>query len=187
MERKCIKCIHFPCLKVQCEAQNTEVCDLYETEVSRAIKKLREEGYYDFERREIGGNMREKYRFNVDEEQAIEYLKNDIRMNREKYKEIEAKGEPTGYGTMHDIHKLNICEYTILLNLIDKLKDVIENKVHYIRCSECGCEVGTKRSDAKYCKKCSSKQWYKNLSEDKKKERREKAKLSMRKIRKGRS
>jgi len=41
MERKCIKCIHFPCLKVQCEAQNTEVCDLYETEVSRAIKKLR--------------------------------------------------------------------------------------------------------------------------------------------------
>ena len=49
-ERKCIKCIHFPCLKVQCEAQNTEVCDLYETEVSRAIKKVREEGYYDFER-----------------------------------------------------------------------------------------------------------------------------------------
>ena len=49
MERKCIKCIHFPCLKVNCSAENTEVCDLYETEVSRAIKKLSEEGYYDFE------------------------------------------------------------------------------------------------------------------------------------------
>ena len=49
MERKCIKCIHFPCLKEQCEKENTEVCDLYETEVNRAIKKLREEGYYEFE------------------------------------------------------------------------------------------------------------------------------------------
>lgn len=50
MERKCIKCVHFPCLKDNCSAENKEVCDLYETEVSRAIKKLREEGYYDFER-----------------------------------------------------------------------------------------------------------------------------------------
>ena len=49
-ERKCIKCVHYPCLKVNCSAENTEVCDLYETEVSRAIKKLREEEYYDFER-----------------------------------------------------------------------------------------------------------------------------------------
>lgn len=55
MERKCIKCIHFPCLKVNCSAENTEVCDLYETEVSRAIKKLRT-GYYDFERSKVGGN-----------------------------------------------------------------------------------------------------------------------------------
>lgn len=30
-------------------AENTEVCDLYETEVSRAIKKLRTEGYEDWE------------------------------------------------------------------------------------------------------------------------------------------
>lgn len=49
MERKCIKCIHFVCTREECSAENTEVCDLYETEVSRAIKKLREEGYYDFE------------------------------------------------------------------------------------------------------------------------------------------
>ena len=49
MERKCIKCVHFPCTRTTCEAQNTEVCDLYETEVSRAIKKLREEGYTDWE------------------------------------------------------------------------------------------------------------------------------------------
>lgn len=49
MERKCIKCIHFPCLKVQCEAQNTEVCDLYETEVSRIIKNLKTDGYEDWE------------------------------------------------------------------------------------------------------------------------------------------
>ncbi len=49
MERKCIKCYHFPCTRKECSAENTEVCYLYETEVSRAIKKLREEGYYDFE------------------------------------------------------------------------------------------------------------------------------------------
>lgn len=67
-----------------------------------------------------------------------------------------------------------------------RLKDIIENKVHYIKCSECGCEVRTKRSDTKFCKKCSSKQWYKNLSEDKRNERRKKAKIGMRKIRKER-
>ena len=50
MERKCIKCIHFVCTREECSAENKEVCDLYETEVSRAIKKLREEEYYDFER-----------------------------------------------------------------------------------------------------------------------------------------
>lgn len=49
MERKCIKCINFPCARKDCSAENTEVCDLYETEVSRAIKKLREEGYEDWE------------------------------------------------------------------------------------------------------------------------------------------
>ena len=40
-----------------------------------------------------------------------------------------------------------------------------------------------KRSDAKYCKKCSQKLWYENLNEDKKKQRLEKAKISMRKLR----
>lgn len=39
-----------PYARKDCTSENTEVCDLYETEVSRAIKKLREEGYYDFER-----------------------------------------------------------------------------------------------------------------------------------------
>ena len=53
MERKCIKCIHFPCARKDCTAENTEVCDLYETEVSRAIRKLRGEGYEDWERYEI--------------------------------------------------------------------------------------------------------------------------------------
>lgn len=57
MERKCIKCIHFVCTREECSAENTEVCDLYETEVSRAIKKLGEEGYIEFERSKIGGNM----------------------------------------------------------------------------------------------------------------------------------
>lgn len=56
MERKCIKCIHFVCTREECSAENTEVCDLYETEVSRAIKKLREEGYEGFERSKVGGN-----------------------------------------------------------------------------------------------------------------------------------
>lgn len=49
MERKCKTYFHCPCTREECEAENTEVCYLYETEVSRAIKKLREEGYYDFE------------------------------------------------------------------------------------------------------------------------------------------
>lgn len=47
-ERKCIKCIHFPCTRQECSAENTAVCREYETEVSRAIKNLRT-GYYDFE------------------------------------------------------------------------------------------------------------------------------------------
>jgi len=41
MERKCIKCYHFPCTKQEFSAENTAVCREYETEVSRAIKKLR--------------------------------------------------------------------------------------------------------------------------------------------------
>ena len=125
-----------------------------------------------------------KYNYSLEEEQAIEYLKNDIKMNREKYKRIEAEGGMTGYGTEHDICKLNIYEYATILTLIDKLKDMLENSVHYIRCSECGIYVRTKRSDTKYCKKCSRKQWYKNLSDEKKKERAEKSKISMRKHRK---
>ncbi len=95
-----------------------------------------------------------RYNLSLEEEQAIDYLKNDIMMNREKYKEIERKGEPTGMGTMHDIYKLNICEYSIILHLIDKLQDMLNHKVHYIKCIKCGCEVRVKRSDAKYCKKC---------------------------------
>lgn len=51
--KKCIKCIYFPCLKVQCDAANTEVCDLYETEISKTIKNLKTENYYDFERTKI--------------------------------------------------------------------------------------------------------------------------------------
>ena len=128
-------------------------------------------------------NKKQKYRLSIEEEQAIDYLKNDIVMNREKYKEIERKGEPTGYGTMHDIYKLNICEYATILHLIDKLQDIIENNVYYIRCENCGIEMRVKRNDAKYCKKCSQKLWYKNLSEDKKKQRAEKSKISMQKIR----
>ena len=65
----------------------------------------------------------------------------------------------------------------------NKLQDIINNKVHYIKCKNCGIEIRVKRSDAKYCKKCSQKLWYKNLSEDKKKQRAEKSKISMQKIR----
>lgn len=49
MERKCIKCIHFVCTREECSAENTEVCDLYETEVSRIIKNLKTDGYEDWE------------------------------------------------------------------------------------------------------------------------------------------
>ena len=46
-----------------------------------------------------------------------------------------------------------------------KLNDIIENKVHYIKCKNCGIEMRVKRSDAK------------------KKQRAEKSKISMQKIR----
>lgn len=127
-----------------------------------------------------------RYRTNIDEEQAIEYLKNEIIINKEKYNEIEKKGEPTGYGTMHDIYKLNIYEYTIILNLIDKLKDMLENNVHYIRCEKCGCEVRTKKRQ-KYCDKCRiiirnirSKEYQLNLSDE---ERKEKHRIAIKKYR----
>ena len=68
-------------------------------------------------------------------------------------------------------------------NKQNKIIDEIKNKVHYIKCENCGVEMRVKRSNVKYCAKCSQKLWYKNLSEEKKAQRREKAKISMRKMR----
>ena len=97
-----------------------------------------------------------------EERDAIEYLENDIVMNREKYKEVERKGEPTGYGTMHDIYKLNICEYLIILNLIKKLQTKIDNKdkminemVNYIEEMECSGD----------CKPCIKQYFEKKVEE----------------------
>ena len=86
-----------------------------------------------------------------EERDAIEYLENDIVMNREKYKEVERKGEPTGYGTMHDIYKLNICEYSIILNLIKKLQTKIDNKDKII--NEMASYISNLDVDEDICKK----------------------------------
>lgn len=78
-------------------------------------------------------------------------------------------------------------------NLINKYKElekenkILKNHIHFKICPNCKKEFESKRSDAIYCKKCSSivnnKKFYQNISEEKKQERREKAKIKMREIR----
>ncbi len=72
----------------------------------------------------------------------------------------------------------------------DKEIKEIRQKIHFKICSNCKEEFESKRSDAIYCKKCSKKvnnsNYYKNLNEEQKTIRREKAKEKMREIRKRR-
>lgn len=55
-----------------------------------------------------------------EEKKAIEYLKYKIEDNRKMLREYEESGNAIGYGTMTDIYKGAICNFTILLNLIEK-------------------------------------------------------------------
>lgn len=76
-----------------------------------------------------------------------------------------------------------------VLNMLkeqEKEIDILKNKVHYKKCEKCNREFRTKRSDAKYCDECkknTNKEWYKNLTNEQRTKRREKAKISMRRLR----
>ena len=68
-----------------------------------------------------------------------------------------------------------------------KENDCLKNHVHYKNCIACGEKFRSKRSDAKYCIKCSkqiaNRNYIANLTEEQKLKRREQAKLAMRKLR----
>ena len=103
-------------------------------------------------------------------------------LSKEEIYEILVHLQIDGTVFISDIKKIE--EYIDQLEQENKkLNDIIKNKVHYIKCENCGIEMRVKRIDARYCKKCSQKLWYENLSEDKKKQRAEKSRISMRKIR----
>lgn len=68
----------------------------------------------------------------------------------------------------------------------EKMIDELKNKVHYQSCLCCGKEIRVKRTDAKYCEECAKskqKDYFKNMSDEKKKERAEKSKIYMRELR----
>ena len=59
MEKTCKTCIYYPCLRIDCG----KVCNQYKTEVQEileGIDRILEEGYQDWERTKIGGNMLNK-------------------------------------------------------------------------------------------------------------------------------
>lgn len=115
-------------------------------------------------------------------------------MNEEEKKAIERLEEQLNFWKKQNI-KNSDCE--IILNLITKLQkeneekdkqiDILKNHIHYKKCKNCGQEFRAKRTDAQYCKKCSTKvnngNYYKNLSPEQKQKRREQSKLYMRKLR----
>lgn len=68
----------------------------------------------------------------------------------------------------------------------EKMIDELKNGVHYQKCISCGKEIRVKRSDAKYCDECAKskqKDYFKNMSNEKKKQRAEKSKMYMRELR----
>lgn len=81
-------------------------------------------------------------------------------------------------------------EAKIILSLIEEQQkeiNCLKNHVHYKICESCKKEFISKRSDAIYCKECANtvnnKNWYRNLTEEKKERRRKQARISMRNIR----
>lgn len=88
------------------------------------------------------------------------------------------------------LDQIDLDSLVLVLNLIEKQQKEIyclKNKVHISKCSICGKEFEHKRSNCKFCKDCSKKEYnhnyFKNMSEDKKRKRREYSKLYMRRIR----
>ena len=73
------------------------------------------------------------------------------------------------------------------INVLRKENIILKEHVHFKICPNCKKEFKSKRSDAVYCKKCSSqvnnKKFYYNMSEEKRQSRKEKSKIQMREIR----
>ena len=107
-------------------------------------------------------------------EEAIEILKRVILVNN--FESYSSEG-------------IIIEAIEVLLNHLtkqEKMIDELKNKVHYQNCINCGKEIRTKRKDAKYCDECvkiKQKEYFKNMSDYKKKQRAEKSKMYMRELR----
>lgn len=88
---------------------------------------------------------------------------------------------------MKDVKKETISAEEIeALGIVLKELDKYRNKIHYKNCMSCGKEIRTKRTDRKYCNECAKirqKEYFTNMSADKREKRREYMKLQMRKYR----
>lgn len=88
-----------------------------------------------------------------------------------------------------DLNDIKTVALEVVLNHLskqEKIIDELENGVHYQECINCGKEMRVKRVDAKYCDECTKsrqKDYFKNMSNEKKKERAEKSKIYMRQLR----
>lgn len=85
MEKSCKTCTYYPCTRINCG----KVCNQYKTEVQEileGIDKILEEGYQDWERTKIGGNMKkgeEKTLLEIIEEIAKGKIKTDLYLHYE--------------------------------------------------------------------------------------------------------
>lgn len=113
-------------------------------------------------------------------EEAIKILKEDL--------EHIKRANECGLATKGEFNK-EIEAIEFILNHLtkqDKMIDELKNGVHYQECINCGKEIRVKRIDAKYCNECAKlkqKEYFKNMPDEKKKERAEKSKQYMRELR----
>ena len=86
-----------------------------------------------------------------------------------------------------DMYNEQIRLYKRKIDELKKENNMLKNHIHYKKCQNCGKEYRSKRNDSKYCSECAktvnNKNYYKNLTEEQKNKRREKAKINMRKLR----
>ena len=113
-------------------------------------------------------------------------------MTKEQGETIEILKQDLDLAKKEDVIDIDVLtgHLEIALKLIEEQQKEInrlKNHVHYKICENCRKEFISKRSDARYCKECAktvnNKEWYRNLTEEQKRKRREQAKISMRKLR----
>ena len=120
--------------------------------------------------------------------ELIEIQETVLNLIQKQDKEIEHW--KNGFERELENNRKNTCELLkqdLIIREKDKQIDILKNHIHYKKCKNCGQEFRAKRTDAQYCKKCSTKvnngNYYKNLSPEQKQKRREQSKLYMRKLR----